>query len=1006
MEYIKLSNKNFELINDNNIYNLKQIKFKKSKIEIKSCIKGYLSFNLKTNDKIKIKCGKINIQVTKKDHLNILLDDVLIIYCLNTSVLYNILLFNVVFKECFDWHTYINNYKDLQNAGINNEKKAYQHWINYGKHENRIFNKNIMNSKISNNNNISDNIIINLNNIDQNIKMINDNIIKKINDNYIIIDTINNLNKQITNNETINDKFIIETLNNKITIETIENKIDSEIINDKIMTEQNNDKINTQLINKITNEDFIVKEIINEEIIVKEIINEEIMIKEIINEEIFNWNIYLNNYKDLEDAGIDNEEKALNHWNLYGRSEGRHYYQYDELNKKINEEKNEEIFNWNIYLNNYKDLQDAGIDTEEKALNHWNLYGKAEGRHSYQYDENYFNLFYKYNNFKVITFTNIQYKDDNINDNFSMEHNIMYTKSYNCAKFNPQLINYENIHNLYNLILIIDFPNYGGGTTVFINDIISHYKKNTTFLIARNYDDKITFTINDEYELSHKFSDSEAILFLEKEKNKISKIFINHSKGHSILFLNKLFELSKNITTITHDYYNICEEPNPLIHSIKNNYNNKNKININKYNTIITQNKNNLFILNNFIADKNKQIIVTNLPDFRHTNQLINTNNDNLVIGLMGAIGIIKGQNIIKNIIKYYKNTDVKIILFGLTNIDDFSEQYTYNNIDELNQLLINHKPNVLIETSIWPETYSYTLSLKMITDLPILYIKKPDIFVVENRLSKYNKAYPFETIDELNTLATKYRQDYFYTILPSIYYNSYWDDYFIKKNKKNIVFITSKIYVSNEKFNYVDVRSIYTKTQRFEQTLETINSIKSQINNYYIILFDNSIFNNNELNIIKASVDLFINITDDKLLNYYTNNCKFKAYGEIAQTYYILKYFPNIEFENIFKISGRYLINKTFNNDVYNNNDNIFKLNENVKDRIYIYTSFYKINYSSFIEYNKLICKIFDEIQNSTKYDNIDLEVFLPAQINKKKFVNNLGITQNIAVWKDSTCI
>ena len=41
----------------------------------------------------------------------------------------------------FDWKTYINNYVDLQKAGINTKEKAKKHWIQYGKKENRTFNK-------------------------------------------------------------------------------------------------------------------------------------------------------------------------------------------------------------------------------------------------------------------------------------------------------------------------------------------------------------------------------------------------------------------------------------------------------------------------------------------------------------------------------------------------------------------------------------------------------------------------------------------------------------------------------------------------------------------------------------------------------------------------------------------------------------------------------------------------------------------------------------------------
>ena len=39
----------------------------------------------------------------------------------------------------FDWKTYVNIYSDLKNDNINTKDKAWYHWINYGKKENRIF---------------------------------------------------------------------------------------------------------------------------------------------------------------------------------------------------------------------------------------------------------------------------------------------------------------------------------------------------------------------------------------------------------------------------------------------------------------------------------------------------------------------------------------------------------------------------------------------------------------------------------------------------------------------------------------------------------------------------------------------------------------------------------------------------------------------------------------------------------------------------------------------------
>ena len=38
----------------------------------------------------------------------------------------------------FNWEYYVARYPDLKKAGIDSKEKATHHWINYGKHENRI----------------------------------------------------------------------------------------------------------------------------------------------------------------------------------------------------------------------------------------------------------------------------------------------------------------------------------------------------------------------------------------------------------------------------------------------------------------------------------------------------------------------------------------------------------------------------------------------------------------------------------------------------------------------------------------------------------------------------------------------------------------------------------------------------------------------------------------------------------------------------------------------------
>jgi len=82
----------------------------------------------------------------------------------------------------------------------------------------------------------------------------------------------------------------------------------------------------------------------------------------------FDWIFYIGHYKDLQNAGIDTEEKAREHWINFGESEGR-LYNPEQVS-----------FNWHYYLALNDDLEPAGINTKAAAEEHWTLYGKREGR--------------------------------------------------------------------------------------------------------------------------------------------------------------------------------------------------------------------------------------------------------------------------------------------------------------------------------------------------------------------------------------------------------------------------------------------------------------------------------------------------------------------------------------------------------------------------------------------------------------------------------------------------
>jgi len=577
--------------------------------------------------------------------------------------------------------------------------------------------------------------------------------------------------------------------------------------------------------------------------------------------------------------------------------------------------------------------------------------------------------------------------------------------------------NYEDV------ILILDFPAYGGGCTAFLNYIISHFKdKGCTFLVVRNFSTTgtggIVWYVNDRTIIRLPQDEGSANRFLDKIKNKIQKIFINSILGHSPKFIRKILDFDKKVTSVTHDLSLLYKEPQLYYHQLSSSQT-ASAINVQDIDCLVLQNEANMSVYGSKIK-KTQEIVIEELPDYQKRLDKCSTNNSKTIIGIIGNIGTIKGSGLVLQLIRLVQENpnDLELVIFGRIGRTSYPRQYPYRDINELNGLLYQYKPNVLFETSIWTETYSYTLSLMMLTGLPIIYQKKTFDSTVGNRLAKYSNARPFDDIADVSVeMITLSKQNHFYTIEPVIYYPDFWSKYFVGQDIKspngfNIVFISSKIYTSAKPFNYVSNRSIYTPAQRFEQTLSTIASIRKYVPNNLIILLDNSQFSKDEYNQLNFLVDVFVNPLNNARLNYFTNESSVKMYGDIAQTrqtlHYIQTRLKSVKIANFFKISGRYVINDTFDFSQYDNRQNVFKLNDQSKTDNYYFTCFYKIGSANLAQFYTAIENIYRTMSvDEDQYKNYDIEVLLPEKLEYNfELSDNLGITQNIAVWNDRSMI
>ena len=96
-------------------------------------------------------------------------------------------------------------------------------------------------------------------------------------------------------------------------------------------------------------------------------------------------------------------------------------------------------------------------------------------------------------------------------------------------------------------------------------------------------------------------------------------------------------------------------------------------------------------------------------------------------VGLIGAISDVKGYQLIQECADYAINFNlpIKFIIFGYTKDDSILEEYSnvnivgnFNNFEDLQEKLTSYPCDIAAFLSIWPETYSYTLSEALLLGL------------------------------------------------------------------------------------------------------------------------------------------------------------------------------------------------------------------------------------------------------------------------------------------------
>jgi len=208
-----------------------------------------------------------------------------------------------------------------------------------------------------------------------------------------------------------------------------------------------------------------------------------------------------------------------------------------------------------------------------------------------------------------------------------------------------------------------------------------------------------------------------------------------------------------------------------------------------------------------------------------------------------------------------------------------------------------------------------------------------------------------------------------------------------------NLVLITSLLNPINKELSYCSTRSIYTTDERFKQTIRSIESIKKYIPNCYIILLECSINIKQYELMLKEHVNEYFNYCENQDIISAVNS-KYKGYGESTVLLnYFLEYNPIHQFNNIFKLSGRYMLNESFDYNLFKNNENIFK---SVNSANVVSTRLFKINIQYLKEFIDILRKTIEYTKNGISIEHIFYKLI------KFKHVNVLGVCGYISVNGD----
>ena len=211
----------------------------------------------------------------------------------------------------------------------------------------------------------------------------------------------------------------------------------------------------------------------------------------------------------------------------------------------------------------------------------------------------------------------------------------------------------------------------------------------------------------------------------------------------------------------------------------------------------------------------------------------------------------------------------------------------------------------------------------------------------------------------------------------------------------KSCIIVTSVVEISNSPLDWSAVRSIYTHKQRFEQTLETIESIRKHLPDTHIILAECSPESDYMME-LKKRVDIFINTYPNDLIQ---NGFR----KSVCEAKLLLNVFNSVDlsqYQHIFKMTGRYKLLDSFDKNVWMDYIPICCMTDwyssAAKPPPHIHTFFYKITNQEL----PLIKKTFEDMVNTDTSDAIE-HILYHTLKHRIKHIDKIGIEVRLSCYE-----